>query len=544
MGSIPLCKDDFATGQFGATRSTDPVESTKPRAAISTICEGTAVAATGRMKHVALVVALVACGGSSGGSSSATIGPGGGTVTLDGIAEVEFPAGAFPSGSEVRIEQTTDPVTTEIWDESSAIFDPGTRAPYFVNVVTDVAPIGIVKVKLFAPSEVGPGLLANGFASALEGNDGDDQELIEQFELVETATRDASSLTIDVPGTWFAERQRGVIEGVFTIAAGFDLPFRSQHLGACDGVLSKPLEQLRVTSRFNPDREVTLRDGRVVRGHPGVDFAATDGTDLYAAMGGKVTVSKLSATAGEMVTISLAGVGAITYMHMQRRLVNVGDTVCEGEKIGTSDTTGAYLTGPHLHFELAPTGSAKVDPDPCIDRERVPPTLGGTWHGTSRVVTDIPFTGSNVGVQQTIDATNLVLVPFESGGMKLCNVLRPKSGFVQFDHTETYSDGNRICTLSYNGGVQIMSSMSNPSSLGAYQLTDGTVTYSASMNEPTMTTYTDSCTGETVVAPAPLGYMEIPGSANARILDPDHLTGFADIALPDGNIHSTWDIGR
>lgn len=94
--------------------------------------------------------------------------------------------------------------------------------------------------------------------------------------------------------------------------------------------------------------------------HAGTDFAASTGTAVYAAMGGTVTVSTYSSSAGNYISIN-HGNGLVTiYMHNSQLFVSVGDTVTKGQNIALSGNTGSS-TGPHLHFQVMLNGTA-VEP--------------------------------------------------------------------------------------------------------------------------------------------------------------------------------------
>jgi murein DD-endopeptidase MepM/ murein hydrolase activator NlpD len=90
------------------------------------------------------------------------------------------------------------------------------------------------------------------------------------------------------------------------------------------------------------------------RGHQGADVAASCGTPLFAARGGKVYYNSYQASgAGHYVVIDLAGTGSEShvYMHLERpSTARVGSFVRTGQRIGTVGTTGRS-TGCHLHFE-------------------------------------------------------------------------------------------------------------------------------------------------------------------------------------------------
>jgi murein DD-endopeptidase MepM/ murein hydrolase activator NlpD len=85
--------------------------------------------------------------------------------------------------------------------------------------------------------------------------------------------------------------------------------------------------------------------------HNGVDIGAAYGTNILAADGGIVTISTYSASYGNYVMINHGGGRYTLYAHMSKRLVNVDQTVSQGDVIGLVGSTGVS-TGPHIHFEV------------------------------------------------------------------------------------------------------------------------------------------------------------------------------------------------
>ncbi len=91
--------------------------------------------------------------------------------------------------------------------------------------------------------------------------------------------------------------------------------------------------------------------------HNGVDLANDQGTPIYAARSGKVTVATYGGTYGNYVTINHGDGYSSLYAHMTRYVVNKGDTVKKGQLIGYMGSTGRS-TGPHLHFSIFYNGSS------------------------------------------------------------------------------------------------------------------------------------------------------------------------------------------
>jgi len=100
---------------------------------------------------------------------------------------------------------------------------------------------------------------------------------------------------------------------------------------------------------------------KTVKFHAGLDFAAPQGTPIYATADGRVTTAgNLGNGYGNHVEIN-HGYGYETlYGHMVRVKVKVGQMVKRGEVIGWVGSTGKS-TGPHLHYEVH-KGGRPIDP--------------------------------------------------------------------------------------------------------------------------------------------------------------------------------------
>ena len=91
--------------------------------------------------------------------------------------------------------------------------------------------------------------------------------------------------------------------------------------------------------------------------HNGVDMACAQGTPIYAAKSGKVTVASYQAGgAGYYVSINHGDGFSSVYMHMTHYIVAPGQYVTAGQVIGYVGSTGGS-TGPHLHFGISYNGT-------------------------------------------------------------------------------------------------------------------------------------------------------------------------------------------
>jgi murein DD-endopeptidase MepM/ murein hydrolase activator NlpD len=144
-----------------------------------------------------------------------------------------------------------------------------------------------------------------------------------------------------------------------------------------------PVETRTVSSAWGPrmrsrTRVVKVRAKRQRRvkvryrgSHRGVDLNAPSGTDVFAALDGKVLVSGKHRQYGNYVVLD-HGNGVVTlYAHHTRNFVHEGEVVRRGQKIAEVGATG-NATGPHLHFELRVDGNFR-NPLPYLNEvEEIP----------------------------------------------------------------------------------------------------------------------------------------------------------------------------
>lgn len=89
--------------------------------------------------------------------------------------------------------------------------------------------------------------------------------------------------------------------------------------------------------------------------HYGVDFAAPQGTAIYAAYDGKVVAASYSGSMGNYVMIDHGDSLYTLYMHASALYVSKGDLVVRGDTIAAVGSTGRS-TGNHLHFAVRLNG--------------------------------------------------------------------------------------------------------------------------------------------------------------------------------------------
>lgn len=117
--------------------------------------------------------------------------------------------------------------------------------------------------------------------------------------------------------------------------------------------LRSPVDFKYVSSSFNP-RRLHPVTGQV-RAHRGVDYVAAVGTPIKAAGKGRVIKSGYNQYNGNYVFIKHNETYTTKYLHLNKRKVKQGQTVKQGQIIGTLGSTGR-VTGAHLHYEFIVNG--------------------------------------------------------------------------------------------------------------------------------------------------------------------------------------------
>jgi len=118
--------------------------------------------------------------------------------------------------------------------------------------------------------------------------------------------------------------------------------------------LRSPLRFTRISSGFSTARLHPIL--KVVRAHPGIDYAAPAGTPVGASADGVVTQAGVSGGYGKMVRLRHANGFETLYGHLSRIDVRLGQRVAQGQRLGAVGATG-LATAPHLDYRMVRNGS-------------------------------------------------------------------------------------------------------------------------------------------------------------------------------------------
>lgn len=150
--------------------------------------------------------------------------------------------------------------------------------------------------------------------------------------------------------------------------------------------LLAPLRYSRISSRFSSARRHPIL--KITRPHHGIDYAAPEGSPLWAVADGRVIYRGWAGGFGNLVKIRHNNGYVSYYAHLSRfaKGLAVGRTVQQKQVIGYVGKTG-LATGPHVCFRIA-KGGRYVDPrrlqTPAGDP--VPPDLLASFHVTRDVL--------------------------------------------------------------------------------------------------------------------------------------------------------------
>lgn len=128
---------------------------------------------------------------------------------------------------------------------------------------------------------------------------------------------------------------------------------------------------VRVKAANNTRKRVKVR---YQGNHRGVDLTGPVGSDIYAALDGRVVEAARHRQYGNYVLLDHGNGVTTLYAHNRINCVRVGELVLRGQKIAELGRTG-NATGPHLHFELRLDG-VHQNPLPFMnDEEEIPAEL-------------------------------------------------------------------------------------------------------------------------------------------------------------------------
>ena len=130
------------------------------------------------------------------------------------------------------------------------------------------------------------------------------------------------------------------------------------------GVLRYPLDNVTVTQYFG-NTKFASSGAYNGSGHNGMDFRASIGTPVKAALSGNVKATgntdayRGCYSYGKWVLIEHVNGLATLYAHLSDVNVSAGQSIGTGQVLGYSGNTG-YSTGPHLHFTVYASDAVQV----------------------------------------------------------------------------------------------------------------------------------------------------------------------------------------
>ncbi len=167
------------------------------------------------------------------------------------------------------------------------------------------------------------------------------------YEVQRIALEDDSKVHLSAQDLRRAERERAQISAVWERDGprSFELP------------LHPPLRSLPAGGRFGARR---FFNDQPRSPHSGADYAAQEGTPVFAAAGGVVALAGDFFFSGRSVFLDHGDSLITMYFHLSAIAVEEGERVARGQPVGRVGQTGR-ATGSHLHFGVR-WRRARVDP--------------------------------------------------------------------------------------------------------------------------------------------------------------------------------------
>jgi len=100
--------------------------------------------------------------------------------------------------------------------------------------------------------------------------------------------------------------------------------------------------------------------------HFGIDYSASEGTQIRATANGLVVESFVDEALGNVLVVEHGNGYKTKFAHCRDIIAIKGNAVVRGEMIATVGSTGASSTGAHLHYEVTKDG-VPINPDLLIN---------------------------------------------------------------------------------------------------------------------------------------------------------------------------------
>ncbi|MCH5263971.1 MAG: peptidoglycan DD-metalloendopeptidase family protein [Lachnospiraceae bacterium] len=172
----------------------------------------------------------------------------------------------------------------------------------------------------------------------------------EEYFSYDPTIQDSADIPEEIKHERFQDDQT---DGASETADADDFPYNYQgNVVDVEIIYDKPCNYTRISDVFGGRTHPIT--GEVIW-HEGIDYAAAEGTDIWAAADGVVYETGYSAEYGNYVVLLHINGDMTYYCHCQGVIAKKDDKVKRGDKIATVGSSGRS-TGPHLHFALSRSG--------------------------------------------------------------------------------------------------------------------------------------------------------------------------------------------